>query len=187
MVDTPGRRVWRRRVVSAYPRYGYGGYGAYDASIGGFFRAAAEAAAELVTGASRVASTLIVETSDAMFGRRYAAEQFEEDDIVEGVTTTVTGTATETDVETEEEVIGYAGGGSSICDTFNRAFQDGARVVGRSAERFASEYDAYARPVVVRRRRKIVVETPVATTTTATTSTKATTVTPRPPGTEPGK
>ncbi len=155
MADTPGRRVFRRRVVSAYPRYG--GYGGYDAAFGGFFRAAAEAAAELLTGASRVASTFIVESSDAMFGRRYVAEQFEEDDVI---ATDAAAGATETDIEDEEEVIAYGGAGPTVCDTFNRAFQDGARVVGRSAERFANEYDAYARPVVVRRRRKIVVEKP---------------------------
>src|SRR5688572_10915789 len=147
MVDTPGRRATRRRVVYPDPRVGYGpsgysdnrGFGPYEGSCRGLFGAAAEAIADLIVGSSRVASTWLVETSDAVFGRRYVVddlENFEDDEFVDQAA------ASSEDAFDEEEELVY-GPAPSVMDTFNRAFREGARVVGRSAERFASEYDRY--------------------------------------------
>jgi hypothetical protein len=171
MVDTPGRRVSRRRVAYRNPpNSGYGSYyGPGDGSFGGLFRAAAEAAAELLVGGSQVASNWLVQTSDAVFGRRYIVEEFEEfdDEVVQTTddpAAAAAGSPGPATFEEDDEYIVYGqgdayGAAPTICDTFNRAFQDGARVVGRSADRFAMEYDRYGRPMVRRRRRKVVVET----------------------------
>jgi hypothetical protein len=206
MVDDARRTVRRRRVAYGYydprrgTRYeGYGSYGphGYQGAFSGLFRAATEAAAELLVGGSRVASTLLIEASDAMLGRRYVVEdfdEFEDEPLEPPPAHRTTGPAgpevterTEDAVEEHEDFVaygppgygapGYGPGYGPVCDSFNRAVQDSARVLSRSAERFASEYDYYGRwrpPVRVTRR------TTTRTATTAETTQPAPTVQPGP-------
>lgn len=154
-----GRRTVRtRRVSSRYydAPYGYG-YG-YDSLFGGFFRAAAQAMAEVIVGTSRVAGNLIVDASDSVFGRRYAADyDYEYED--EGVEAEAEGEPVETvDYEEEEEDVRdvrYVRG-VSVCDSVDRAFVESSRIFSRSAQRFADELDAERRPVRRRRRTRVV-------------------------------
>jgi hypothetical protein len=115
----------------------------------------------MLMGASRVASTWLVDTSDAMFGQGFVVEEYDER-VVDGLP----GAEQREEIFEEEDVVSYGGNygpaysAAPFCDSLNRAVQDGARVVGRSAERFASEYDSYGygnrRPVVHRQRRVVV-------------------------------
>jgi hypothetical protein len=152
------RREWRR--YDAPYRY-------YNPPWLEFFRATAYAAAEFLVGGSRVAGDFVVDTADSIAGRRGDGYDYRYDvrarsqrarrqrvqDEVE------TPEEVEVEVEVDEDVVDeleldddeldydyeydrMVGGRWTFCDNFDRAFDNGSRVVGRSARRFADEVDA---------------------------------------------
>ncbi len=150
------RRTVRTRTVSSrYYGAPYGNYG-YESAVGGFFRAAAYAVAEILVGKSRVAGKLLVDASDSLFGRRYIGVDYEYDE--EFAEPDVEGAPRESaeSIDDEEEDVRVVDG--SLCDSFDRAFVEGSRVFSRSAQRFADELDAERADRRRRRRVRVVRE-----------------------------
>lgn len=181
-----GRRTSQtRRVSTRYYEVPYGyGYSGYNGAcgFGGLFRAAAQAAAELLVGSSRVASNFLIDASDQWFGGPMAADyEYEYED--EGAPVNLEDAAAQPGgpVEYEEE-IRYVAPGGAVCDTVDRAFVDETRVVNRAAQRFADEVEL-RRPL--RRRRVRIVRERVGTAATVERQETVTTAT-APAGAAPG-
>lgn len=161
MAEARRRTVRRRRVTNRYADAPYGYYDG-DCPVGGVFRAAAYAAADALMGMSRVASILVIDASDSLVGRRTVVLDYEYEVEPEDLDVETTRAEEFAEIEFEgddvfvayeEEDLPFVRG--TFCDSFNRAFIDGSRVVSRSARRFADELDD-ERAYRARRRVRIV-------------------------------
>src|SRR5215831_8430189 len=99
----------------------------YAPDAGRFVRAWADATSEMVRGTSRVFSDLIVDFTDAVWGRADDEDDDEDEDEVE---TTREGTT-----------VRVRHRGRTIGHSLDSAVRDSARVFSRSMDRFADHYE----------------------------------------------